>query len=119
MDQELVPGLNAPDHAAMEQELIESSKLGPRKKITARLETYLDDRYPLWQGDSSKLPEGLRIEMHPETWRRLVADPNDGLGDLTRYGKVWLPMKINSELHPGQWLLVEVTKDYKIGGMIP
>lgn len=112
----------------MDQELIDYAivppERGPRKVVLAALEEYLDEHYPYWQGDSSKLPEGMCVEMHPLTQHRIIQDPDieyiaPGAVDPGWLGRIWLPRKINLDLQPGEWRLVVTTTDVKTGGKLP
>lgn len=104
----------------MDQELTEP---GPRKAILGAIETYLDEHYPYWQGDSSKLPKGLAVEMHPLTNHRIMSDPDSHASypgfDKSWFGKVWILRKISLDLQPGEWRLVVITTEVKIGGRLP
>jgi hypothetical protein len=98
---------------------MEDSNTSPVLFLARALEEYLDEHYPYWQGDSSKIPEDLVIEMHPYTQHMILRDPDRLHMEPGRIGKVWIPTKINLDLQPGEWALVMVTKDRKIGGMLP
>ena len=95
---------------------------GPRRAILGAIEAYLDEHYPYWDKDPSRLPEGLAVEMHPFTQHRIFQDP-DSIGypgaDSSWFGKALIPRKINLDLEPGEWRLVVTTTDVKTAGRLP
>jgi hypothetical protein len=98
-------------------------QLGPRKSMEAAIVDYLDEQYsPVWQAHPSTLPTGLRLELHPFTRMKLLRDPDFDRARAAEPGifdKVHIPVEINMDLQPGEWQLVVVVKDVKIGGRLP
>lgn len=69
-----------------------------------------------------RLPDGLRLEMHPDVRRFLMIDPDlwerpgreSGLGD-------WfpVPVRVTTDLENGRWRLVVVTEEVLLEGVRP
>jgi hypothetical protein len=93
--------------------------MGQGKALLAHVEEKLYELY----GPASirKLPEGLRLEMHPSVRHVLWQDP-----DLTRYTDQFtdvtahfsLPVRFTVELDALAWRLVIVTEEVIDGGQV-
>jgi hypothetical protein len=92
---------------------------GPARTLLDAVTGYLDKHYPHWdlQGSAgAALPEGLRLEMHPNV--RLLIAPEAGSdfwwADMRR--ALRMPVKVDADLPEGGWRLVIVTEDVLAGG---
>ncbi len=96
----------------------EDAKLGPRQSLEADITDYLDEQYPYWVGDPQRVPQGLVIEMHPNTRLMILRDPTNPRTPAGVFGKLSIPVKITMDLKSGEWRLVHVIRDFKIGGVL-
>lgn len=69
---------------------------------------------------SRRLPEGLRLEMHPSVRGMLYRDPDlwPHMGDIDPAEKFEVPVRLSTELPPGGWRLVIITEDVLTGGTV-
>lgn len=79
----------------------------------------LTDEYG-WQPELRKLPEGLRLEIHPSVQRALYQDADvwTSFTDNDLASKFEVPLRINTELSAGGWRLVIITEDVLTGGTV-
>jgi len=100
----------------------------PGEAMVARVYQILTDRYGpsyRWQYEGSRLPEGLRLEIHPLTGNLLMQDPElwerdtwdvyhpPGLAEMFR-----CPVKVTPDAPAGGWRLVIVTEELIDGGTL-
>lgn len=95
--------------------------MGLAKTLTAEVRAWLDEQYPYWTIDRSVLPEGLRLEMHPGVYSRILRDPDtwrwrpNGEGLADAFG---LPVKVTADVGRDTWRLAVVTEDVKLAGKV-
>jgi hypothetical protein len=98
-----------------------TAEMGPRRTLEAAIAGYLDERYPYWQVEPSRVPDNLRVEMHPITRFKILGDPDTAYPPHLSpdvFGKLSIPAKITLELQPGEWRLVQIVVDVKTGGRL-
>lgn len=69
---------------------------------------------------SRRLPEGLRLEVHPSVRGMLYRDPDlwPHMEDIDPAEKFEVPVRLSIDLPPGGWRLVIVTEDVLMGGTV-
>lgn len=102
---------------------------GQARALEIALSKLLTDTYghPLHR----RLPDGIRLELHPYTYRLLIQDPevlrnqfmSGGLasprsGEEELAERFEVPVKVTRELPPSAWRLVIVTEDVLADGTI-
>jgi hypothetical protein len=93
---------------------------GPRRVLHQSIVEYLDQAYPYWDRDPNRVPESLRLEMHPMTRLTLLRDPDIEFAhtEPNAFDKLKIPVRVNMDLQPGEWRLVMIAVDYKTGGRL-
>jgi hypothetical protein len=90
------------------------------RHLVTSVNEYVREHYPLGGPPYRRpLPDGLRLEMHPDVRRALMRDPDlwelpgqaSGLGD-------WFPapVRVTTDLENGRWRLVIVTEEVLLDG---
>lgn len=86
--------------------------MGPAMSLLNTVYQHLDDRYPGWRA-MRQLPDGLRLEMHPVVYRKIMTDQETWAWgpqvDLSEHFQV--PVKLTTELSAGTWRLVVVIEN--------
>lgn len=96
-----------------------TTEVSPAKALLIAVREYLDEHYPHWTFRVGALPDGLRLELHPEARNKLWRDA------YTRdwphnWGTVFgVPVKVTPDLPGGTWRLVIITEDVLLGGGLP
>lgn len=89
------------------------------KAVQAAVAEYLRENYAPLQ----PLPDGLRLEMHPEVYYTIFQDPATAAwGDISSQAGLKknfkVPVRVTTDVRAGTWRLVIVTEDVLLGGTL-
>lgn len=89
----------------------------PRELVHAVAQKLYDEYGPPLH---RRLPEGLRLEVHPSVMTMIYQDPAlwEHLDDTDPAAKFEVPVKVTVDQPIGGWRLVIVTEDVLMGGTV-